>query len=196
MGFNSPLIIRSLKPLIDDLFTTHFAYYHFYEIILPSLENEKPFIVRHKFSWKVFTLSHLNPHIIQCENEVRRIVQQLTNQLQDAFTDVVKLTKHTFQLPMHQLGWLFLLNNQVRKQPMSYLLYVKNAIEHLVPKTTPLKRRMKDQDLVENNTWVINVPKLLELPVPKKLMVPKETITTEEVRKHKNEKKSLQIMLI
>lgn len=97
-------------------------------------------------------MSHLNPHIIQCENEVRRIVQQITNQLQDAFTDAVKLAKHTFQLPMHQLRWLFLLNNQVRKQPMSYLLYVKNVIEHLVPKTTPLKRRMKDQDLVENNT--------------------------------------------
>lgn len=78
---------------------------------------------------------------------------------------------------------------------MSYLLYVKNAIEHLVPKTTPLKRRMKDQDLVENNTWVINVPKLLELPVPKKLMVLKETVTTEEVRKHKNEKKVYKLYL-
>lgn len=79
------------------------------------------------------------------------IIQQITNQIPDAFTDAVKLTKHTFQLPMHQLWWLFLLNNQVRKQPMSYMLYVKNAIDHLVPKIAPLKRRMNVQDFVGNN---------------------------------------------
>ena len=95
VGFKSPLIIRYLESLMGDLFTTHFADCHFDETIFLSLRNGKPPQVRHEFSWKVPTLCHLDPRTNQCENAVRRIVhlQQITNQLSDAFTDIVKATK-------------------------------------------------------------------------------------------------------
>ena len=41
VGFDSPSIIRYLKPLTSDMFTVHFANYHFNETIFPSLGGEK-----------------------------------------------------------------------------------------------------------------------------------------------------------
>ena len=93
--FNSPSIIRYLEPLTNDLFIACYAYCHFDETNFLSLGNGKPLEVRREFSWKVFTLSYLDPRTSQCEIEVRRIVHlwQIANQLLDAFTDVVKVTK-------------------------------------------------------------------------------------------------------
>ncbi|BBG94674.1 transposable element gene [Prunus dulcis] len=50
---------------------------------------------RHELSWNVSTLSHLDPHTAQCENEVRRIVhlQSIANQMPDAFNDAANVTK-------------------------------------------------------------------------------------------------------
>ena len=41
MGFDSPSIIRYLKPLTNDAFKACFEYCHFYETIFPPLWGEK-----------------------------------------------------------------------------------------------------------------------------------------------------------
>ncbi|BBH04774.1 Disease resistance protein CC-NBS-LRR class family [Prunus dulcis] len=73
VGFDSPSIIRYLEPLTGKLIPEE----------------------RHELSWNVSTLSHLDPHTAQCENEVRRIVhlQSIANQMLDAFNDAAKVTK-------------------------------------------------------------------------------------------------------
>ncbi|KAM1084166.1 hypothetical protein ACFX19_022884 [Malus domestica] len=96
VGFDSPSIIRYLESLTGDMFTAHFADCHFDETVFPSLEGEK--IVpeeRQELTWVVPTLSHFDPRITQCENEVKRIVhlQDIANQMLDAFNDASKVTK-------------------------------------------------------------------------------------------------------
>ncbi|BBN67488.1 transposable element gene [Prunus dulcis] len=93
-----------LEPLTGDIFTARFADCHFDETIFPPL-GEKNLCLkkqgklipeeRHELSWNVSTLSHLDPHTAQCENEVRRIVhlQSIANQMPDAFNDAAKVTK-------------------------------------------------------------------------------------------------------
>ena len=96
VGFDSPSIIRYLEPLTFDVFTTRFADCHFDETNFPQLgERRKVHKVSHDPQWKVTHLSHLDPRTSQSENEVRRIVhlQQIAEQLPDAFTDTEKVTK-------------------------------------------------------------------------------------------------------
>ncbi|KAL6334268.1 hypothetical protein AAG906_014667 [Vitis piasezkii] len=96
VGFDSPSIIRYLEPLIGDVFTARFANCHFNESIFPSLGREKSIPEeRREISWKSSTMSHLDPHTNQCELEVQMIIhlQNLANQLPDAFIDTKKVTK-------------------------------------------------------------------------------------------------------
>ena len=70
--YDSPSIIRYLEPLTDDLFTVGFSDYHLYETIFPSLGGDKNVNIpeeRHKLSWMIPTLSHLDPSTAQSENE-------------------------------------------------------------------------------------------------------------------------------
>ena len=50
---------------------------------------------RHEITWNASTLSHLDQHTNQCELEVKMIIhlQNLANQLPDAFVDTKKVTK-------------------------------------------------------------------------------------------------------
>ena len=62
--------------------------YHFNETIFSPLRGEQ--LVpeeRREIIWNALTLTHLDPNTNQCELEVQRIIhlQNLTNQLQDAF---------------------------------------------------------------------------------------------------------------
>ena len=96
IGFDSPFIIRYLEPLTDDVFAVRFANCHFNESIFPSLREEKSILEeRREISWKTSTMSHLDPHTNQCELEGQRIIhlQNLANQLPDAFIDTKKVTK-------------------------------------------------------------------------------------------------------
>ena len=96
MGFDSPSIIRYLKPLTDDVFKTCFEYCHFYETIFPPLWGEKSLPEAWcEITWNVSTLSHLDSHTNQCELEVQRIIhlQGIANQLSDVFTDNKKIVK-------------------------------------------------------------------------------------------------------
>ena len=70
INFQSILLVRYLEPIMGNLFTACFVNYHFDKIIFPSLGKGKPPKVTHEFSWKVSTLSHLDPHTSQCENEI------------------------------------------------------------------------------------------------------------------------------
>ncbi|KAM2663615.1 hypothetical protein EV1_010150 [Malus domestica] len=96
VGFDSPSIIRYLKPLTGEMFTTRFSDCHFDETVFPLLGGEKAVPKeRQKLTWVVPTLSHFDPRNIQCENEVKMIVhlQGIANQMPDAFNDALKVTK-------------------------------------------------------------------------------------------------------
>ena len=96
MGFDSPSIIRYLKPLIGDIFKTHFENCHFNETIFPPLGGEKSLPeTRCEITWNVSTLSHLDSRTNQCELEVQRIIhlQRIANQLLDVFIDNKRTVK-------------------------------------------------------------------------------------------------------
>ena len=64
MGFDSPSIIRYLKPLTSDIFKTHFKDCHFNETIFPPLGGEKSLPkARCEITGNVSTLSYLDPYI-------------------------------------------------------------------------------------------------------------------------------------
>ena len=79
-----------------NVFTARFANCHFNESVFPLLGGEKSIPKEQReISWKVSTMTHLDPHTNQCELEVQRIIhfQNIANQLPDAFIDIKKVTK-------------------------------------------------------------------------------------------------------
>ncbi|KAK9133229.1 hypothetical protein Scep_012757 [Stephania cephalantha] len=97
VGFNSSSIIRYLEPLTGDLFTCTFLDCHFDEAIFPPLGGDKKPIQKEwrEIAWNASTLSHYDPRTNQCELEVQKIIhlQQIANQLPDAFNDAKQVTK-------------------------------------------------------------------------------------------------------
>jgi hypothetical protein len=96
VGFDSPSIIRYLKPLTGDIFKTRFDDCHFNETIFPPLGGEKSLPeARREITWNVSTLSHLDPRTNQSELKVQKIIhlQGIANQLPDVFTDSKKIVK-------------------------------------------------------------------------------------------------------
>ena len=94
VGFESPSIIRYLEPKTGDVFTGRFADCHFNEAIFPALGGEKKQLEK-EITWSEPSLLHLDPHTRQCETEVQKIMhlQEIANQLPDAFTDTKRVTK-------------------------------------------------------------------------------------------------------
>ncbi|XP_058733845.1 uncharacterized protein LOC131605515 [Vicia villosa] len=94
VGYESPSIIKYLEPTTGDLFTARFADCHFDESNFPTLggENKK---LEKDISWNEVSLSHLDPRTKQYELEVQKIIhlQNLANQLPNAFTDPKGVTK-------------------------------------------------------------------------------------------------------
>ena len=96
VGFDSPSIIRYLEPLTCNVFTACFTDCHFNESVFPSVQGEKPILEeQQEITWNAFNMSHLDPCTNQCELEVQMIIhlQNLANQLPDAFIDTKKVTK-------------------------------------------------------------------------------------------------------
>ena len=96
VGFDSPSIIKFLEPLTIDLFTERFAHCHFDEQNFPSLGGEKTKVnERREITWHASSLSYLDPGSNQCEREVQKIIhlQNIANQIPDAFTDSRKVIK-------------------------------------------------------------------------------------------------------
>ena len=82
--------------MIGDVFRARFADCHFNETMFPQLRGEKSIPEgRHEIIWNASTLSHLDQRTNQYELEVQMIIhlQNLANQLPDAFVDTKKVTK-------------------------------------------------------------------------------------------------------
>ena len=62
-------------------------------------------------------MSHLDPHTNQCELEVQRIfyLQNLANQLPDAFIDIKKVTKSHI-ITANTLAWINVLVRQLTNE--------------------------------------------------------------------------------
>ena len=97
--------------MTDDVFTTRFADCHFNESVFPSLGGEKSIPEeRREISWKTSTMTHLDSRTNQYELEVQRIIhlQNLANQLPDAFIDTKKVIKSHIRLQILQHGLISL----------------------------------------------------------------------------------------
>ncbi|KAL0456245.1 UNVERIFIED_CONTAM: hypothetical protein Slati_0963700 [Sesamum latifolium] len=94
VGFESPSIVKYLEPLTGDLFTARFADCHFDESVYLTLGGENKQLEQ-KISWNELSLSHLDPCTNQSELKAQKIIhlQNLANQLSDAFTDPKRVTK-------------------------------------------------------------------------------------------------------
>ncbi|GJR07708.1 disease resistance CC-NBS-LRR class family protein [Tanacetum coccineum] len=94
VGYEMISIIRYLEPLTGDVFTACFTDNHFNEAIFPLLWGEKK---NHEkdVSWSEPSLLYLDPRTKQSEIEVKKIMhmQEIANQLPDAFTDTKRVTK-------------------------------------------------------------------------------------------------------
>ena len=93
--FESPSIIKYLEPLTGDLFTARFADCKFDEAMFPTLGGEKQTLEKQEIIWNVSSLYHFDPRTNQSEQEVQKIIhlQQIANQLPDAFVDTKRVTK-------------------------------------------------------------------------------------------------------
>ncbi|GKC45257.1 retrovirus-related pol polyprotein from transposon TNT 1-94, partial [Tanacetum coccineum] len=94
VGYETSSIIRYIEPLTGDLFTARFADCHFDEAVFPELggvkENQEKDVI-----WCEPSLVYLDPRTKQCETEVQKIMhlQEIANQLPDAFKDTKRVTK-------------------------------------------------------------------------------------------------------
>jgi len=94
VGYESRSIIKYLEPRTRDLFTARFADCHFDESVYPTLGGEQKQL-GNEIDWNSLSLSHLDPRTNQCELEVQKIIylQNIANQLPDAFTNLPRVTK-------------------------------------------------------------------------------------------------------
>ena len=94
--YDSPSIIRYLEPSTRDIFTARFDDCHFNENLSSPLRGEKSVPEkRREIPWNAYAMSHFDPRTNQSELEAQRIIhlQNLANQLPNAFTDTKKVTK-------------------------------------------------------------------------------------------------------
>ncbi|GJY35737.1 hypothetical protein Tco_0421115 [Tanacetum coccineum] len=94
VGYETSSIIRYVEPLTGDVFKAHFADCHFNKAIFPPLGGEKKTHEK-DVSWSEPSLLYLDPRTKQSETEVQNIMhlQEIANQLPDAFTDTKRVSK-------------------------------------------------------------------------------------------------------
>ena len=74
IGFDSPLIIKYLEPLIEEVLRARFADCHFDEVNFLSLGGDKlPKEEQCEIIWNASSMSHLDSHTTQYDKEVQRI---------------------------------------------------------------------------------------------------------------------------
>ncbi|XP_019264259.1 PREDICTED: uncharacterized protein LOC109241891 [Nicotiana attenuata] len=80
--------------MTGDLFTARFADCHSDESVYPILRGENKKLQK-EIDWNALSLSHLDPRTKQCKHEVQKIIylQNIANQLPDAFTNLPRVTK-------------------------------------------------------------------------------------------------------
>nr|GEU59594.1 retrotransposon protein, putative, Ty1-copia subclass [Tanacetum cinerariifolium] len=92
--YETSSIIRYVQPLTGDVFITRFADCHFNEVIFLPLGEEKKTHEK-DVSWNEPSLLYLDSHTKQSKTKVQKIMhlQEIANQLPDAFTDTKRVTK-------------------------------------------------------------------------------------------------------
>ncbi|XP_062093870.1 uncharacterized protein LOC133799896 [Humulus lupulus] len=95
VGYESPSIIKYLEPTTGDIFTARFADCHFDETSFPALGGGEKKQLEKQITWNAQSLYQFDPCKNQCKLEVQRIIhlQNIANQLPDAFTNPKKITK-------------------------------------------------------------------------------------------------------
>ena len=81
---------------------------------------------RREIIWNASSMSHLDPHTIQCDKEVQRIthLQKIASQLPDAFTDTTKVTKSYISAA-----------NTPTKEERREIIWNASSMSHLDPRT-------------------------------------------------------------
>nr|XP_016502469.1 PREDICTED: uncharacterized protein LOC107820660 [Nicotiana tabacum] len=87
-----------MEPVTGDLFTVRFADCHFNESVFSTLGGENKQLEK-EIDWNILSLSRLDTRTNQCEQEVQKIIymQNIANQLPDAFTSLPWVTKSHIQ---------------------------------------------------------------------------------------------------
>src|SRR6266540_3603379 len=96
VGSKSPSIIKYLEPLTGDLFTARLADSIFDEDNIPILGGDNMYQTKcQDIEWNAIGIQSLNPRTKESELEVQRIIhlQNIANNLPDAFTDFKDVTK-------------------------------------------------------------------------------------------------------
>ena len=96
-----------------------------------------------EISWKTSTMNHLDPCANQCEVEVQRIIhlQNLANQLPDAFIDTKKVTKSHIP-PANTLAWIDVSVGQLKNESKIRLKYGRPVNSKDV---TPRKKKTQEK---------------------------------------------------
>jgi len=98
VGYETPSIIKYLEPMTGDHHTAQYADCVFDEAHFPALWGERHPEESREIEWNATGLQSLDPRTSESELEVQRIIhlQNLANELLDAFTDHKKVTRsHT-----------------------------------------------------------------------------------------------------
>ena len=95
VGYETPSIIKYLEPMTGDLHTARHADCVFDEDHFPALGGERHPEECREIEWNATGLQSLDPRTSESELEVQRIIhlQNLANELLDAFTDHKKVTR-------------------------------------------------------------------------------------------------------
>jgi len=96
VGYKSPSIIKYLESLIGDLFTARNADCTFDEDNFPTLREDNMYQYEcQEINWNASSIQSYDPRTIETECEVQKIInlQNIANNLLDAFTDYKGITK-------------------------------------------------------------------------------------------------------
>ena len=199
ISFDSPSIIKYLEPLTGDVFKARFVDCHFDKVNFPLLGGDKlPKEEQCEIIWNASSMSQLDSCTAQCDKEVQRIthLQNIVNQLPDAFTDTTKVTKSyiptantpaRINIPIGKNAIMETNESSMTRLKLGRPLGSKDLI--------PRKRKIKWQQnpsLEENSTPEEATPTISKIITPKEESVievthaPEEKIVLEEIQNHEN----------
>jgi len=99
VGYQSPSIIKYLKPLTGDLFTAWYADCIFNEDHFPALWGDYKYQNEcQEINWDAQGISSSDPRTQETEQQVQKIInlQHIENNLPEAFTDYKGVTKYSY----------------------------------------------------------------------------------------------------
>ena len=185
--------------MTGDVFRPRFADCHFDEVNFPSLGGDKlPKEERREIIWNASSMSHLDPHIAQCDKEVQRIthLQKISRQLPDAFTDTTKVTKSfipatntpaRINIPIGKTAIMVANESSMTRLKRGRPLGLKD----LIPRKRKIKRQ-QNPSLEENRTPEEATPTIYKIITPEEesaievIHALEEKIVPEEIKNHED----------